>query len=123
MMDGEKVSALLAQIPPLAFGLLIGRIAPECASAELLSACTASSVLVGGLAAPVDACAKLHARQRLADATAAAITTLAPSLGCIRLCVASLAGRPPVTFGELLQRLARPAPDIVEAVREHLGNA
>jgi hypothetical protein len=31
--------------------------------------------------------------------------------------------KPPVTFEELLDRLARPAPDLVAAVREHLGPA
>jgi hypothetical protein len=93
---------LLAGSVPLAFGLLLGRVAPECASADLFSACTAFSVLVGGAAGAIVA-VREAARPSASRgwATAGAVATLAASMGCIRLGVTSVLG---VALGMVIGR-------------------
>lgn len=95
---------LAAGSVPFAFGLLLGRFAPECASAGLFSACTAFSVLVGGAAGTIVA-VRESARPSSSRGwlTAGAIAVLAASMGCIRLGIASVLG---VAIGVPLGRLA-----------------
>lgn len=84
---------LIAGAVPLAFGLLLGRFAPECTSAKLFSACTAFSVFVGGAAGTIVAIREaVRPSASRGWITAAAIATLAASMGCIRLGVASVVG-------------------------------
>jgi hypothetical protein len=105
-VDGVN-DGLLAGSIPLAFGLLLARFAPGCASAGLFSACTAFSILIGGGAGVIVA-AREAARPSRSRAwmTAVPIATLAASVGCIRLGVASVLG---VALGVLLGRAASAA--------------
>ena len=90
----ESVSTgLLAGGIPLAAALLLTRIDPRCATAELISYCTGFSLLIGAAAGAVVA-----ARERRGVPLsshwllAVAVAWLTASLGCIRLGVASIAG-------------------------------
>jgi hypothetical protein len=91
-VDGVA-DGLVAGSAPLVFGLLLGTFAPECASADLVSACTAVSILVGGAAGVIVAVREAARPSRPSSwLTAAIITTLAASMGCIRLGIASVLG-------------------------------
>ena len=95
---------LIAGSVPLAFGLFFGRFAPECASAELFSACTAFSVLVGGAAGAIVAVREAARPSEVRGwVTAASIAVLAASMGCIRLGIASIVG---VALGVVVGRAA-----------------
>jgi hypothetical protein len=107
--DGVRAveDGLVAGIVPLVFGVLLGRFAPECTSAALFSACTAFSILVGGAAGAV--VAAREARRPSPSRgwlMALSIATLAASLGCIRLGLASVLG---VAIGVAIGRAATKA--------------
>ena len=99
----ESVSTgLLAGGIPLAAVLVLTRIDPGCATAELISYCTGFSLLVGAAGGAVVALrerggAPLSSRWMLA----VGVAVLTASLGCVRLGVASVAG---VAFGLIIGR-------------------
>jgi hypothetical protein len=99
----ESVSTgLLAGGIPLAAALVLTRIDPGCASAELLSYCTGFSLLVGAAGGAVVAMRERGgvplSRHWL---LAVGVAVLTASLGCARLGVASIAG---VAVGLLIGR-------------------
>jgi len=84
---------LLAGGLPLIAGLVMARVAPNCASAPLVSLCTAFSLGVG---TPAGAWLGLRAARGTATAASwlvpAGISVLAASLGCVGLGVAGVFG-------------------------------
>jgi hypothetical protein len=84
---------LLAGSLPLLAGLVMARVAPNCAGAPLWSLCTAISLSIG---IPAGAWLGLRAARATGGAAsllvAAGISVLAASLGCIALGVAGIAG-------------------------------
>jgi hypothetical protein len=99
----ESVSTgLLAGSIPLAAALVLMRLDPACASADLFSYCTGFSLLIGGAAGAVVA---LRERGLLALPshwlTTVGVALLTASLGCVRLGLASVAG---VALGMLVGR-------------------
>lgn len=86
-------NGLLAGGLPLLAGLVMARVAPSCAGAPLWSLCTAVSLAIG---IPSGAWLGLRAARGAASATswltAAGISVLAASLGCVGLGVAGVAG-------------------------------
>jgi hypothetical protein len=101
----QSVSAgLLAGVIPLAAVLVLTRIDPRCATADLLSYCTGFSLLVGAAAGAVVALNEL--RRALVSShwlLAVGVATLTASLGCVRLGGASIVG---VAVGLLVGRTA-----------------
>jgi len=95
-------TGLLAGGVPLAAILMLTGLDPGCASAGLVSFCTAFSVVAGGAAGIVVALRE-RARASLAGHWVLAVTIalLAASLGCARLGIASIAG---VALGVVLGR-------------------
>ncbi len=99
----ESVSTgLLAGSIPLAAALVLMRLDPACATADLLSYCTGFSLLIGSAAGFVVA---LRERGTVAISshwlTAVGVALLTASLGCVRLGLASVAG---VAIGMLVGR-------------------
>jgi hypothetical protein len=84
---------LAAGSAPLALGLVMARVAPDCAHAPLFSACTAISLAVGGTAGVWIGARAAHGRDGFTGAlVGAAVATLAACLGCVALGVAAMAG-------------------------------
>ena len=84
---------LIAGSLPLAAGLVVARIAPNCAGAPLVSACTAVCLAIG---LPAGIWLGTRAARGVATVphvlAAAGIAALAGSLGCVGLGVAGIAG-------------------------------
>lgn len=84
---------LLAGALPLLVGIVVARVAPHCAAAPLLSACTAICLSVG---VPSGLWLGLRLARRKATArtwvAAVGIAILAASLGCVGLGLAGLSG-------------------------------
>jgi hypothetical protein len=86
-------TGLLGGAVPLAAALVLTRLDPGCATAGALSMCTGFSVLMGGTAGAIVAFREASGRLRGAHwLLASGIASLAASLGCARLGVASIAG-------------------------------
>jgi hypothetical protein len=86
-------TGLLAGAVPLGAALVLTQLDPSCATAGLLSFCTAFSVVIGGAAGVVVALRE-RARASLSGhwVLAGSIAILAASLGCARLGLASIIG-------------------------------
>lgn len=96
---------LVAGSVPLALGLLVSVIAPECAAAPLVSMCTLTCTLVGAAAGYV--LVRRAPEARVSDVlVSVGIASLAASLGCVGLGVAGIAG---ATFGLAIGRWMRRA--------------
>jgi hypothetical protein len=95
-------TGLLAGAVPLAASLVFSRFDPGCATAGVLSVCTAFSILLGGLAGAIVAYREATQGKRSGHGlTALVITALVASLGCARLGMASVVG---VVVGIVLGR-------------------
>lgn len=86
-------TGLLAGSVPLAASLVLSRFDPGCSTAAVFSACTAFSVLLGGLAGAIVAYREVTQGARSGRGlTAIVIAALVASLGCARFGMASIGG-------------------------------
>lgn len=94
---------------PLALGLALGRLGVHCDSEKLSELCLGFSGLVGLVAGAVIAAHEARQRSRAwGVTTAAAISILAATLGCLRLGIASVLAVAAGTMVGALIRLATP---------------